>query len=314
MGDAPASVAAEVEALSDAVSGIVPAHTPGNLVIGSWNLRAFGDLTRKWDAVGKDSPKRDWHAVALIAAILGHFDVVAVQEVKRDTTALRFLLEQLGANWRFIVSDVSEGDPGNDERLTYLYDSTRVEPSGLVGEVVLPGTVGHPATQFARSPYAASFTRNGVEFVLTTVHIMWGDASADRLPEITSFAHWMRAWADRKGDWNDNLLVLGDFNIDRLDNPLYQAFISTGLWPPTELNGIPRTIFDNDKTAHFYDQVAWFMNAEAEHPHSLLTGLTYDGHAGSFDFVPDVFAGLTKIDVSWRISDHYPLWVEFEVG
>ncbi len=30
-----------------------------------------------------------------------------------------------------------------------------------------------------------------------------------------------------------------------------------------------------------------------------------------FDFLPRVFAGLTKEAVSWRISDHYPLWVEF---
>ncbi|NNC14097.1 hypothetical protein HII28_19765 [Planctomonas sp. JC2975] len=121
----------------------------------------------------------------------------------------------------------------------------------------------------------------------------------------------MRAWADRKGDWNTNLLVLGDFNIDRLGNPLYEAFVSTGLWPPAELSGIPRTIFDNDKTKHFYDQIAWFMDVEAAQPKSLLTGLTYTGHAGSFDYIPHVFPGLTKVDVSWRISDHYPLWVEF---
>ncbi|NNC13762.1 endonuclease/exonuclease/phosphatase family protein [Planctomonas sp. JC2975] len=311
MGDAPVAVAAEVADLSNAVGAVVPARTASNLVIGSWNLRAFGDLTAKWAAEGKDSPKRDWHAVALIAAVLGRFDVVAVQEVKRDTTALRFLLEQLGVDWKCIVSDVSEGDPGNDERLTFLYDSTRVQPSGLIGEIVLPGTVGQPATQFARSPYAASFTRSGVEFILTTVHIMWGNASADRLPEITAFAQWMRAWADRKGDWNTNLLVLGDFNIDRLGNPLYEAFVSTGLWPPAELSGIPRTIFDNDKTKHFYDQIAWFMDVEAAQPKSLLTGLTYNGHAGSFDYIPHVFPGLTKVDVSWRISDHYPLWVEF---
>jgi hypothetical protein len=54
--------------------------------------------------------------------------------------------------------------------------------------------------------------------------------------------------------------VLGDFNLDRIGDPLYEAFISTGLWPPTELNAVPRTIFDDDKTKHFYDQLAWFSN------------------------------------------------------
>ena len=36
--------------------------------------------------------------------------------------------------------------------------------------------------------------------------------------------------------------------------------------------------------------------------------------AGSFDFVPLLQGGLTKTQVSWRISDHYPLWVEFSVS
>jgi hypothetical protein len=32
-------------------------------------------------------------------------------------------------------------------------------------------------------------------------------------------------------DWDQNLIALGDFNIDRQDDPLYQAFTSTGLTP-----------------------------------------------------------------------------------
>lgn len=42
----------------------------------------------------------------------------------------------------------------------------------------------------------------------------------------------MRNWADRPNDWNHNLIVLDDFNLDRIGDPLYEAFIATGLWPP----------------------------------------------------------------------------------
>ena len=35
--------------------------------------------------------------------------------------------------------------------------------------------------------------------------------------------------------------------------------------------------------------------------------------AGSFDFVPLLLGDLTKTALSWRLSDHYPLWVEFSV-
>ena len=144
---------------------------------------------------------------------------------------------------------------------------------------------------------------------LTTVHVIWGEEPGDRVEELRHFAEWMRAWAERPQDWNDNLLVLGDFNIDRLDDPLFEAFASTGLRPPEALNGVPRTVFDSDDKSHHYDQVAWFVDDPDE---PLLRGLRPSGRAGTFDFLPHAFAGLERRDVSWRISDHYPLWVEFE--
>ena len=135
---------------------------------------------------------------------------------------------------------------------------------------------------------------------------------------MTAFAQWMRAWADRKGDWNQNLFVLGDFNLDRLGNPLYNAFVSTGLWPPTVLNEVPRTVFDNDKDRHNYDQIAWFDNISRTGgdvtTYSLLDGLWFAGHGGHIDFLPYVFPELNKTQVSWRVSDHYPLWVELRLG
>jgi exonuclease III len=313
MPDVPAAVTQEIKALRDAVRAVVPAKKPKNLLIGSWNLRAFGDVTAKWSAAAGDSPKRDWRAVALIATILSAFDVIAVQEVRRETEALRFLLSRLGPDWRVITSDVTEGDEGNGERLTFIFDSTRVHPSGLVGEIVLPSSVSDPERQFARTPYAASFSREGTEFILTSVHIIWGKNVNERIPELTRFATWMRGWADRPSDWNRNLLVLGDFNIDRLGSDLYKALFSTGLFPPAELNEVPRTIFSNDKNKNFYDQIAWFSDFESATMANMLTGLTYDGVAGSFDFLPFAFAGKTKAEVSWRISDHYPLWIEFQL-
>lgn len=314
----PDQVVAQVEALRAQVRAAVPPRTDDNLLIGTWNLRAFGDVSPTWAAGPRTSPKRDWTAVALVAAVVEQLDVVALQEVRRSTGALRFLRSRLGPTWRVLASDVTEGSAGNGERLAFLYDSSRVEPSGLVGEIVLPPVAGQAADQFARTPYAVGFervraagdTREPVSFVLTTVHVLWGTPSA-RVLEIEQFAQWMRRWADRADDWNSNLLVLGDFNLDRLGNPLYEAFVSTGLWPPSELNDVPRTIFDDDHDRHFYDQVAWFSDDRGA---SLLEGMTYTRRAGGFDFLPHVFPGLTRTEVSWRVSDHYPLWVEFAVA
>ena len=310
----PAEVSADVRRLAAALEAEIPGRADDNLLIGTWNLRALSDLTPKWRSASEDSPKRDWHAMACIAELIKRFDVAAIQETRRDVTALAALLGALGDRYQVIVSDVTEGDAGNGERLAFIYDSDRVRPSGLVGEVVLPMGRLAGGEQFARTPYVAGFVRSGVEFILTTVHVVWGERPADRVAELRAFAEWMRAWADRPKDWNRNMLVLGDFNLDRIDDPLFEAFVSTGLWPPAELNHVPRTIFADDNQRHFYDQIAWFSDpADPEMP-SLLDGLTYNHRGGSFDFVPHVLRSLTKNQLSWRISDHYPLWVEFEVA
>lgn len=311
----PATVHTEVAGLKDAVKQAVPAKTESNLLVGSWNLRALGGLTDSWDAPETASPKRDWKAAALIAAVVSAFDVVAIQEVRRDTTGLRAVLAELGSHWQFLCSDVTEGHAGNGERLTFLYDTTRVHPSGLVGEIVLPPAVDRAADQFARSPYAVSFTRADVEFILTTVHIIWSDAPAGRVDEVTAFAEWMHDWAVRKSDWNGNLLALGDFNLEGPGTPLYQAFVSTGLFPPGQLSQLPRTIFDSTDHPHHYDQIAWFSDVAADGTvHNLLHGIEFTGRAGNVDFVPHVYPGMSKTSVSWRISDHYPLWVEFALA
>jgi len=270
-----------------------------------------GDVTHTWHSTQDDSPKRDWHALACIAEVVERFDVTAVQETRRNTTALFGLINLLGSRYKLIASDVTEGGPGNGERLAYVYDSERVQPSGLVGELVLPTEASNDVDQFARTPYAAGFVRDSTELALTTVHVLWGKAPADRLGELTDFAQWMRGWADRPNDWNRNLLVIGDFNLARTDDPLFGAFISTGLWPPAEFNDVPRTIFDNGNTRHQYDQIAWFSDPTQPNAPSLLDGLTNTGHGGNFDFIPHAMQSLTKAQISWRISDHYPLWLEF---
>jgi len=308
----PVDVRAEVSRLKAAVSTVVPAPTASNLLVASWNLRALAGLTDSWDAPPTASPKRDRRAAALIAAIISKFDVVALQEVRRDTSALRTVLAELGTDWQFLCTDVTEGHAGGGERLTFLFDTTRVKPSGLVGEIVLPPVAGSAARQFARTPYAASFTRAGVEVILTTVHVIWGNAPAVRIPEVTAFAQWMRQWARRSRDWNTNLLVLGDFNLEGPGTPIYRAFISTGLFPPGQLSNLPRTIFDSPKSPHHYDQIAWFSTVKADGTvDSLLDGLAFTGRAGNFDFVPHVYPAMSKTSLSWRISDHYPLWIEF---
>ena len=311
----PPLVRQDLDRLSLALTDAIPTKRKGNLLLASWNIRAFGGLAATWMTGPEDSPKRDWHAVHCIAEFVRRFDVVAVQECRADLTALRALMTVLGERWAFLVTDVTTGDRGNGERLAFLFDTKRVHPSGLAAELVVPtdsapGTIKKTAfdRQFARTPYAVSFRRQMNVFVLVSLHVLWGKKPADRLGELSAIAQWLADWAAEENDINQNLIVLGDFNIDRLGDPLYEAFVSTGLWPPAELNAVPRTLYATPTKPHFYDQIAWFSDT------TNLTGrltLGYHGHAGGFDFRPHVLRSMDNTALSWRLSDHLPLWVEF---
>jgi hypothetical protein len=58
--------------------------------------------------------------------------------------------------------------------------------------------------------------------------------------------------------------------------------------------------------AHFYDQIAWFTGANGE-PALLLAF----SNAGMFNFADDLVPADTTTQLSWRMSDHFPLWTEF---
>lgn len=225
----PAPVAAELHTLRGALDAAVPAKLlDRNLLIGTWNIRALGDLTEKWRSEADDTPKRDLASLLYIAEILSRFDVVAVQEVRGNLRALRHALKLLGPAWGMILTDVTKGSEGNDERLAFLFDTRRVKPSGLACELVLPDS-GHgaepapAAKQFARTPYAVSFAAGTNTFVLTTLHVRFGSGPTDRVDELKAIAEWLADWARRENDWGHNLLALGDFNIDRKDDPLHRA-------------------------------------------------------------------------------------------
>jgi len=275
-----------------------------NLLIGSWNIRNFGGIRNSWRDT-QDGPKRNLRALVYIAEIIKRFDVIAIQEVKADTSGIRFLLQEyLGTDWGLIVSDVTAGSKGNNERLAFIYDKRRVVPSGLAGEIVLPSETGeNPAQQFDRTPYIVGFQAGQERFSLLTAHIRYGEGATDRIGEIAAFSRYIaeeiRGRASSGGE-ERNLIVLGDFNIDdRGDNPLFQAFVSTGLVVPAQLLNLKTTYSTKPK---FYDQIAWFMGNL-----DLLT----NEHAGVIDFAGAVYREIGLKQMSYRVSDHFPVWVEF---
>ena len=286
-----------------------------NLLIASWNIRAFGNLTRKWVSDETDSPKRDLHSVLCITEIIKRFDVIAVQEVKSNIRALRDTLKLLGDDWSLILTDVAKGDSGNGERMAYIFDTRRVKLSGLAGELVIPNEWINKISknaldeQFVRTPYAVSFRSKNQTFILVTLHIKYGKKSKERIKELKGIAQWLADWAGNVNAYHQNLITLGDFNIDARGDLLDDTFLSEGLYVPPQLQNkqVTRSIFNETK---YYDQIAWFNN-NANIPNLSLEFV----NGGNYDFVGKALANrnISKRSLSYLISDHCPLWAEFKV-
>jgi hypothetical protein len=75
---------------------------------------------------------------------------------------------------------------------------------------------------------------------------------------------------------------------------------------------VDRTIFDDPDPAappdhrHSYDQVAWYVDI----PSVPALTLGYE-NAGMFNFADGLIPAASTRQLSWRISDHFLLWVEF---
>ena len=311
----PLEIQERLQHLSDDLDLKVPVKKlERNLLIATWNLRSFGNLTRKWSSTAEDSPRRDLASIFYIAEIISRFDVIALQEVKSNIRALRDTMKLLGRNWSMILTDVNRGDAGNGERMAYLFDTRRVQLSGLAGEIVVPKEWEEQVEpnalteQFVRAPFAVGFRSENKTFILVTLHIKYGKSSKDRIAELQGIARWMYEWAGDINEYEHNLITLGDFNIDERGDLLTETFISQGLHIPPALQDrkVTRSIFNEQK---YYDQIAWFeKGGRRELSMDFING-------GNYDFLPILWQEdrVTKQQFSFMLSDHYPLWAEFNI-
>lgn len=274
-----------------------------SLRLATWNIMHFGD---------GGGYRRTEESMLYIAEIIDHFDLVAVQEVNRDLTALETLIDDhLGDSWDYLVTDTSGGRPGdkdagNSERLAFLYRKSKVHFSKETGEIVLPSgqEISAPGdnettrkVQFARTPFAVAFRSSWLKFKLCTVHIFYGDDEDEspkmeqRRQEIARIAQFL---ADRQDDeakalierarernwvkpdeagWDSNYILLGDFNIVSPVHGTMEALKQAGFAIPTALHTT------NLGNTHHYDQVA----IKAAHPGFKVV------KSGVFDMLKHVY-------------------------
>jgi len=291
----------------------IPAKTvDSTLLLGTWNIREFG---------GTKSGSRDPEALFYIAEIISRFDIVAVQEVRDNLDALDELMGYLGGWWKYLVSDVTLGAQGNNERSAYIYDTRKLFFGGLAGELVpemkKKGGLLSSDFSFSRTPYVAGFKAGWFKFTLCTQHAYYGKAKSDdlqRLEETKNVVRLLKKRMKSKDAWANNSILLGDFNIFSTKGKSFQAIEKEKFHIPSKLKG-KYTNAVQDKP---FDQIA-FLAKDVE----KQLGLANAGAFPFFDYVyreedwktyqPKLSLNKYKQWRTFKMSDHLPLWVELFV-
>lgn len=89
--------------------------------------------------------------------------------------------------------------------------------------------------------------------------------------------------------------------------------MATGLAPAPEDIGLPRTLFDDPVKPHFYDQIAWFTGASGSPRLTPPSATRISAATSTSGPALQIQKSLSNVELSWRISDHIPLWASFSV-
>ena len=309
---------------------------PNSLIIGSWNIRAFDGGVKRMDESNH-----------YIAEIIDHFDICAIQEVKSDLTPLKNLVDLLGPNWEYFVSDISTHKGGNSERMAFLFNTNKVFFRNLIGEVVLAKEDLIDDQQIARTPYFASFQSGWFKFSLCSAHIIYGDDLAKRAAEIRAISN---ALIKRAKSEDQVHIFLGDMNIEKKDGIAMKALKESGLTVPEfgATNMAGDMWFDHIAFAEKgkasrktkllrHGKFDWRHSVFGPHPNEAPTllskedeklgksRLTLENNLKHYEDIvtaireenkKDPYKDWSKSYRRWttdEMSDHLPIWVELEV-
>jgi endonuclease/exonuclease/phosphatase family metal-dependent hydrolase len=160
----------------------------------------------------------------------------------------------------------------------------------------------------------ASFRSGNFDFIVIATHTRWGDSLDARQAELQLLADWIDVRFKSELVEDNDLIVMGDFNIPKLDDRLFKALTSRGLRIPEclrELRVGDRVINgSNLGTDARYDQIL--------HLPTLKDRFTNEG--GALDFfisdarIKELFPSkdYTRQQFSYQLSDHFPVWAQIK--
>ena len=275
-----------------------------NLIVASWCL-------------SKLAPSRmSTESLYYLAQVISSFDVVSLQKVARDLNGLRQLIDILGPEWGFVITDITLGAMGANERFAILYYRPRVTFENISGGIVLPADSLIDGQQFARTPLLASFSSGTIRFRVCSTHIRYGGDPRLRIAECDTLANFLSRIAARD---KEEILLTGDFNILSNDSPVLELFREHGIDIPP--NTVHPTLWISNKLCDLIGH----LQGDVEYPRRLMVSRSsmveiFNSVFRDEDLELYVTGDSERAKSSayrnWKknqISDHLPVWVEYEI-
>jgi deoxyribonuclease-1-like protein len=270
------------EGIDDAIGPpLPPVERRGATVrIASFNIQVFGENKLARPDVTK-----------ILAQIVRHFDVVAVQEIRaKSQDVLPRLLELVnaeGAHYDYVIGPPL-GRTSSKEQYAFIYDAAGIECDR---ESVY--TVDDPDDLLHREPLVAGFrvrgppTTEAFTFTLIDIHTD-PDETATELNVLDDVFRAVRN--DGRGE--DDIILLGDLNVDdhhlgELGQIGYLTWVISG-------------VATNTRGTKLYDNILFDTRATTE----------YTGRSGVVDLLREFNLSMQQ---ALAVSDHLPTWAEFTV-
>jgi endonuclease/exonuclease/phosphatase family metal-dependent hydrolase len=306
--------------------------TNNNILLASWNIKQFGSLKSR-------IPESYFY----ITEIISSFDIVALQEIQKGLKDLNIVMKLLGSHWKYIINDITEGNDGNDERFAYLYDSRRVEFTGLAGEIVLWKELFDEEeikdiVQIKRTPYITGFRAGWKSFAIVNLHLHPSNDDLSkkiREKEVRLLTKALKSKIENKNLWSENLILLGDFNLYRDNSKTEEILNSSGYYESDLTKGLNTNTATHSNEP--FDRILFLQSEYFKLPSASdgrIGGLidiyeilykiedykTYKKQMKESKGDPSTLSSEEKYQSYFRdywrknqLSDHKPIWVEINI-
>jgi deoxyribonuclease-1-like protein len=250
----------------------------GQIKVCSWNIQHLGKT-------------KSHSEIAFMANTIKDFDIVAIQEVvagyggSQAVARLADALNRKGSKWEYIISDPTNSSPHATERYAFLWKASKVKG---VREAWLDKNY---ETNIDREPFLMDFIYNGNNFTLVNFHAIPKKKQPEK--EIKYFKYFPEIYTKK------NLIFLGDFNVPETHtvfNPLkkigYKSAL-TGQKTTMKMKCVPATCLASEYDNIFYNSQKIIL---------IDSGV---------ELIYKSFPNMVAVR---RISDHIPIWMEFDIS